>query len=93
MIFWILAIIATCAVTFKCFGKSGLQSALLLCGLLLTKDVILHFWGPVAEYIYTGLVVALALVIYIIQRKNRDRQNQHEHHHKQHEENPVQKDD
>jgi len=76
----ILVVIGLGAAIYKIYGKSGLWSALLLAGMLLTKDAVLHLWGPPAEYACVTLFVVAAVIIYMIRRR-RGRLAKHQHKH------------
>ena len=54
---------------FKFGGKSALQSVLLLCGVLLLKDLISHFLGPIAVYATLAMIGVAAVVIWRSTRK------------------------
>lgn len=73
LILWILASVIACALAFRFYGKSGLKFALSLTATLLIKDAISRFWGPKAEYIFVGVIVVVAIFIYVARQKNRDR--------------------
>jgi len=70
--FWILIVLCLCALVLKFYGKAGLKSVLVFAGILLTKDAISHFFGKTAEWIFIGLLAALAIAIYFVRRSKLD---------------------
>jgi hypothetical protein len=58
IVVWSAVLVAILLLTFKVGGKSALQSVLLL------KDLVSHFLGPVAPYTYLIIVAIAAVVIW-----------------------------
>lgn len=60
-----IVIIIVCATfVFKTGGTSALKDLLLLTGIFIIKGLALHFYGPTAEYIFTGFALVFLLVVY-----------------------------
>jgi hypothetical protein len=54
----------------KAYGRSGLESALLLAGVFLFDDLLSHFFGPIAAYAFTGVVAGVCVAIWYYRKKH-----------------------
>jgi hypothetical protein len=65
----VAVIILGCAFLFRSAGKPALNFVLLLGGVVVIKEVLSRFAGPVAEYVFTGVALAGVIFFYNVRRR------------------------
>jgi hypothetical protein len=62
------------ALVFRLWGKSAVQSALLLAAVLLLKTFVAKFFGTTGVILYVAILGVLFTAIYLTKRKLKDNQ-------------------